>query len=172
MQMAPSSNLPSFAILCLIWGSTWIAIKVGVAAVPPLFFAGSRFTVAGALLLLLAVLRRETIHLENRDVPRLLVSSLLMISLCYGPLFWGMQYVNSGTAAVLELSLTPVALMTFAILFRQEPWTPQTGWAVAVGVLGLVVLYGPDALAVSEREAENPGLTLLGMVAISVAAFV
>jgi drug/metabolite transporter (DMT)-like permease len=172
MQTSSSSTLPNFLILCLIWGSTWIGIKVGVEAVPPLFYAGSRFTVAGVLLLVVALLHRETIQLRNRDLPRLIVCSLLMISLCYGPLFWGMQYVNSGTAAVLELSLTPVALMTFALVFRQESWRRQIGWAILLGILGLGVLYGPDALAGPEQQAGSSRLTLLGMLAISLAAFV
>ncbi|MCY4245462.1 MAG: EamA family transporter [Gammaproteobacteria bacterium] len=49
-------NLFLFAVLCLSWGSTWVAIKVGVDEAPPLWFAGSRFVVAGVLILLLAAL--------------------------------------------------------------------------------------------------------------------
>ena len=44
-----------FALMCLIWGATWLAMKLGVATVPPIFFGGTRFVVAGLLLLLLAL---------------------------------------------------------------------------------------------------------------------
>ena len=43
-----------FALMCLIWGATWLAMKVGVASVPPIFFGGTRFVVAGLLILMLA----------------------------------------------------------------------------------------------------------------------
>src|SRR6478609_981246 len=54
-----------FAVMCLIWGATWLAMKVGVASVPPVFFAGTRFVVAGLVMLLLAGLRGEVRRLTR-----------------------------------------------------------------------------------------------------------
>ena len=170
MRPSSKSSLFDFALLCAIWGSTWIAIKAGVGSVPPIFFAGSRFTVAGLLLLVIGVIRREPILLGPRHAPRLLVVSLLMITLCYGPLFWGMQYVNSGTAAVLELSLTPIALMTFAVMFGEERWGLSKAFAIALGVAGLALLYGPEAFARGTEDA-TVAQRGWGMLAVASAAF-
>ena len=170
MRSVLKTNLFDFVILCLIWGSTWVAIKVGINAVPPMFFAGSRFTVAGLLLLLMGAFRREPLGFTGGQLPRLVIISLLMISLCYGPLFWGMQYVNSGTAAVLELSLTPIALMCFALLLGEERWQPSRAWAIALGITGLSLLYGPEALSQATGEA-TATQRLWGIIAIATAAF-
>jgi drug/metabolite transporter (DMT)-like permease len=158
----------SFVILCLIWGSTWIGIKAGIETVPPLLFASSRFIVAGLLLLLFARLREEGAGLDRRDLPRFAGVSLLMISLCYGPLFWGMQYVNSGTAAVLEMSLTVIALLTFALLLGEERWHAGRAFAIALGIGGLLILYGPDAL---NGEGGAGPYHAWGMLAVASSSF-
>src|SRR5690348_11411062 len=99
-----------FAAMALIWGLTWIAIKTGVAAVPPLFFAGTRFVAAGLLLLAWsrfaggsAGVRRSV---QREDWPKLLVATLLMIVATYALLFWGTAHVASGLASVINLALT------------------------------------------------------------------
>ena len=139
-------NVVHFLLLCLIWGTTWIGIKAGVESVPPLLFAGTRFMVAGAVLLV-ASAANGTLHVARRDWPRMAGVSLLLIALCYGPLFWGMLYVDSGTAAVLEMSLTPIALMCFALLLGEEVFDQRRLGAIVLGVVGLFILFGPTAYA-------------------------
>src|SRR5882724_2536795 len=99
--MSRSTTYLLFVVMCLVWGLTWIAIKTGIAVVPPLFFAGTRFVAAGVLLLAwerfaerragsappragsLRAVRRE-------DWPAMLVASLLVIAATYSLIFWGM----------------------------------------------------------------------------------
>ena len=166
-------NTLSFLTLCAIWGTTWIGIKAGVEAVPPLIFASTRFMTAGILLLLLARWRGERMGLEREDLPRLGVVSLLMISLCYGPLFWGMQFINSGTAAVIELSLTPIALLCFALLLGEEAWSGKRLFAICLGVAGLLVLFGPEAMqeTPADAEARAGALYYWGVLAVASGAF-
>ena len=100
-----------FVFMSLIWGATWLAMKLGVATVPPIFFGGTRFLVAGLLLLLLAMVRGETRRFNWRELGRLLLVQLLIVVLTYAPLFWGILYVPSGLTAVLDLTLMPVSLI-------------------------------------------------------------
>jgi drug/metabolite transporter (DMT)-like permease len=93
-----------FTLMCLIWGATWLAMKFGVASVPPIFFARTRFVVAGLMMLLLAGLRGEVRRLDRRELSRLVLVQLLMVVLTYAPLFWGIRYVPSGLTAVLDLA--------------------------------------------------------------------
>ena len=72
------------------------------------------------------------------------VASLLMIALCYGPLFWGMMHVTSGAAAVLEMSLTPVALLGFGVVLGQERWNWVSALAMGLGAVGLTILFAPS----------------------------
>ncbi|CAK7260846.1 MULTISPECIES: DMT family transporter [unclassified Shinella] len=166
-------NAVKFLVLCLIWGKTWIGIKAGVAAVPPLMFAGTRFSVAGALILAGLRLQTSLPRVSRDDWPRLCFVTLLMIPLCYGPLFWGMLYVDSGMAAVLELSLTPIALLCFALLLRDERFNGRRLFAIALGVAGLCILFGPEAYAGWRLDGDdNATVRLVAAFAVASAAVI
>jgi drug/metabolite transporter (DMT)-like permease len=138
-----NGNRLMFAAMCLIWGTTWIAIKVGVEAVPPIFFAGSRFVAAGLLMLAWHRLRGGSIALPGRDWPRQVRLAVLMIVATYGFLFWGMQHVASGLSAVVNLALIPIALLAIGLAYGAERYSPRRAASVALGVLGLAVLFEP-----------------------------
>ncbi len=136
-----------FAFLCFVWGTTWIAMKIGVAQVPPGFFAGTRWVVAGVALIGWRWLRGEGISVPGRLWPRLLFVSLLMISLNQVIQLYGLRYVPAGLATVISSALTPISLTGFSVLARQDRFTGRQGAALALGVAGIVFLFGPKALA-------------------------
>jgi len=172
MLAGVNKNHLRFLMLCVIWGSTWIATRAGIEAVPPLLFAGTRFTAAGILLLLYASTRDDKVEFRMQDGVRFTAVSILMITLCYGPLFWGMQYIDSGTAAVLEMSLTPIALLVFALLLKEETLDARRILAIALGIFGLAVLFWPAPVhAFSQAPDPFPGASLWGGFAVASAAF-
>jgi drug/metabolite transporter (DMT)-like permease len=173
MQSVFSASLRQillFVLMCVIWGTTWIAIRAGIAEVPPLLFAGTRFTAAGAILLAVAGFARQFTRPSWRDCSRFGVASVLMITVCYGLLFWGMTLVNSGTAAVLEMSCTPLALIGFALAFREERFSWRRFSAIGVGVAGLSILFGPAAWAGSSPATDQSSMRFLGGAAVVAAA--
>jgi drug/metabolite transporter (DMT)-like permease len=155
-----------FVLMCLIWGTTWLAMKVGVASVPPIFFGGTRFVAAGLALLVFAWARGLVRRLDRAEIGRLLLVQLLMVVLTYAPLFWGILYVPSGLTAVLDLALMPVCLVVFGILLGEERWSMSRAAALAFGFAGLAVLFGPQIVAPTDR------LALLGAGAIVFSAVV
>jgi drug/metabolite transporter (DMT)-like permease len=159
-----------FLVLCAIWGTTWIGIKAGVDAVPPLLFAGSRFTTAGLILLGIALMKKPLPVFAAAEWKRIAAASVLMISLCYGPLFWGMLYVDTGTAAVLEMSLTPISLLFFALVLGEEAFDRRRLLAILLGVAGLVVLFGPTAHDGWAATSADSVMTLVGAGAVCFAA--
>jgi drug/metabolite transporter (DMT)-like permease len=164
--MPLSANLLKFLVLCLVWGLTWIATKVGIGAVPPLLFAATRFIAAGMLVSLWVWRGIHFSEWQRKDVVRLFAASLLMVTLTYGPLFWGMRYVSSGTAGVLEMSLTPIALLGFGIALGQERWSWVNAIAIALGIAGLCMLFAPSIKA----EEGSSVWSILGFMAIAWAA--
>ena len=110
------SSAPSFSViaawiaLCAIWGSTWLAIKIGLADLPPISFVAFRFVIAAAILFAISFLR---FPLPKRgDYSLLAVTGILMFGVNYGLLFWGEQYVSSGLAAILQATIP-----TFGLVF-------------------------------------------------------
>ena len=144
MLMRQQSAL--FAAMCLIWGSTWIAMKVGIDAVPPVLFAGTRFMAAGALLLGYLLLTGGQTRFERQDLIRLPLVTLLMVTLAYSLIFWGALHVSSGLAAVIDLSFLPVALLTIGVALGEERFDPRRAAAIALGVVGLAILFAPKVI--------------------------
>jgi drug/metabolite transporter (DMT)-like permease len=163
--MKRSTAYTLFLVMCIVWGLTWIAIKLGVAAIPPLLFAGTRFTAAGAILLVWQAVaaRSEAAPLQIRrgDWRGMLIVSLLVIVATYSLLFWGMRNVASGLAAVLNLAFMPIALFGIGLAYGEERFTARQLVAVALGVIGLVVLFRPTTGSAGRGSGE-----LWGMAAI------
>lgn len=153
-----------YVAMCLIWGLSWIAIKTGVDAVPPLFFAACRFLLAGGLLFAVARWRRSRLP---ADAPwgRIVVAALLINTGCYATLFWGMQYVPSGFAGVVNLSLVPITLFALGIFFGLERFTRTRAAALALGVAGLLVLMR------ARLSIEPSPMAVAGSLAVVAATF-
>src|SRR5918994_2303603 len=92
-------------VLCVIWGSTWLFIKLGLTDLPPLTFAGIRFVIAIAILFAIIRARHISLPKDRADWQLLVLTGLLSFSLNYGLLFWGEQYISSGLAALLQATI-------------------------------------------------------------------
>lgn len=136
-----------FSILCFVWGTTWLAMKVGIATVPPGIFAGSRWTIAGLILLAIRKLRGEPIRATPRIVRRLVLVAILMVTLNQVIQLYGLRYIAAGLAAVISSALTPITLLGFAVAMGQEGFSVRQLGAMGLGVAGILVLFGPAAIA-------------------------
>jgi drug/metabolite transporter (DMT)-like permease len=136
-----------FAALCFVWGTTWLAMKVGIATVPPGLFAGTRWTVAGLVLLLVRALTGHSLAVPFRLRARLVLCSILMVSVNQVIQLYGLRHITAGLAAVLNSALTPLGLLGFAVVLRQEPFRWRQLGAVALGVAGILLLFAPKALS-------------------------
>ena len=135
-----------FLVLCFVWGTTWLAMKIGVAHVPPGLFAGTRWTLAGLALLVWRLSHGETIRVPFRLRARLIIVTVLMVVLNQVIQLYGLLTIPAGLAAVLSSGLTPVSLLGFAVLLGQERFRWRQVAAIALGVAGILVLFGPKAI--------------------------
>ncbi len=88
--MSRGAALSLYALLVLIWSSTWVAIKIGLEDAPALLGAGVRFALAGVLLLAYAAARRRPLKTDRLLA---LILGLLPFAFCYGLVYWGEQYI-------------------------------------------------------------------------------
>lgn len=153
-------NFLAFLLMSLVWGLTWLPVKVITATVPPVFTGAMRFLLAGALFWLWAVLAR--LPLGTTRPGRLALTVLLIVPGCHAPLFWGVQHAPTGLAAVVNLSLMPVFTMLVGVLAGEETVDRRRLAAIGLGVAGLVLLFWPrlGAGAAGERDV------VAGLVAI------
>jgi drug/metabolite transporter (DMT)-like permease len=129
-----------YIALCMIWGSTWLAIRLVVRDVPPLEAAALRFVVAGVLLLGMAVLQKRRWPADGQQWNTILVLSLTIMAVPYGLLFWAEQHVNSSMTAVLFSAMPlAVALVTPTMMHRKVPRRAVYAMVIAFG--GILILF-------------------------------
>lgn len=129
----------AFAAIYVLWGGTFLAIRVAVLQLPPFLAGGVRFLIAGAVLYTFMRLRGHASPTlgEWRTIA---LTSLCLFVVTYAALFWAEQFVPSGVASVLEATLPLTAMVLEVFLFRQQPFQWRMGAAVLVGFLGVAWL--------------------------------
>jgi drug/metabolite transporter (DMT)-like permease len=139
-------------VLCGIWGSTWLFIKLGLADLPPFTFAGVRFVIACTIIFLLIRIRRIQLPRARADWILLAITGILSFGLNYGLLFWGEQYISSGLAALLQATIPAFGLVFahFHLPGERLSWTRIGG--VILGVCGVGVVFS-NQLAVAGSQA-------------------
>ena len=132
-------TLLAFGIIYFVWGSTFLAIRVGVREVPPLILAAMRFFVAGIVLYGWMIARGERSP-SGREWRSATLLGLVIFVLDYGLLFWAEQRVPSGIAAVM-LAMIPAFMALSEIIFlRTQTLTVRLVVALLIGIGGVVVL--------------------------------
>jgi drug/metabolite transporter (DMT)-like permease len=132
-------TLLAFAIIYFVWGSTFLAIRVGVHEVPPFLFAAMRFVVAGLILCgwMFAHGERPPSAFEWRSV---FLLALLIFVIDYGLLFWAEQRVPSGVAAVMMATIPVFMALSEIVFLRTQRLTIRLASALLVGLAGVAVL--------------------------------
>ena len=131
--------LLAFAIIYFVWGSTFLAIRVGVREVPPFLLAGMRFLVAGAVLY--AGMRlKGTPSPAAREWGAAAFLAVLIFVFDYGLLFWAERRVPSGIAAVMMATIPVFMALSEIFIMKTQRLTGRLGTALLVGVAGVTVL--------------------------------
>src|SRR4051794_1331564 len=126
--------------LCLVWSSTWLAIKVGLRDLPPISYVGIRFLIAIVALLAVSIGHIRLLPKRRSDYAVLAFTGVLMFTINYVLLFWGELHISSGLAAILQASI-PIFGMVFAHwLLPEEPlrWQRLLGSFVSIGGVALI----------------------------------
>lgn len=153
-----------WALLCLIWGTTWLFIKVGLEELPPITFAYLRFSLA-------VVIVGAVIRLGGQSFPRakehwklLGITGILQFSINYSLVFWSELHISSGLAAVLQATIPVFGLVLARFHLPDERFTWIKAAALAVGVAGVVVIF------IEQLRLESY-MAFLGSVGIVIGAY-
>lgn len=155
-----------FALLCLIWGSTWAGIKFALDGVPPFFDAGLRFLIASAFLTPLALARPKR-ALSQDDKIAIASSGFLNFTLSYATVYWAEQYISSGLTAILYCTMPLFVALLSAFWTKAERLTRRKVAGILIGIAGTAVLFWPQ-----ETLSANQATGMLGTLAGSFTAAV
>ena len=134
-------NILVWIILCLIWGSTWIFIKIGLNDLPPITFAAARFILSVIILAPIIKLLGFRMPSTKSERKLLALTGFLQFSLNYSAVFWSEQYITSGLAALLQAMITVFGLILAWIFLPNEKITKQKIAGVALGIVGVAIIF-------------------------------
>lgn len=162
----------TLTVLCLIWGTTWAVIQVGLRGIPPFTGVALRFGLAGALLLAISLWRGVRLGRTPRERRLWVVNALLAFCGSYGIVYWSEQWVPSGLAAVLFATYPLFVTLLAHALLPGEPlrWVELVG--VLIGFGGVGVIFSEDFAALGGSQVALAAVVMLGSPLVSAVASV
>ena len=151
-------------ILCLIWGTTWIFIKIGLEDLPPIGFAAARFILAVIILAFIIRLQKIPLPQTASEWKLICLTGILQFSVNYSTVFWSEQYISSGLAAVLQSMILIFGLILAWIFLPNERITKIKVFAVLLGIVGVAVIF-------LEQLQVNNIMAFAGCVAIVIGSY-
>lgn len=139
-------------ILILVWGLTWPLSKIGLQYMPALWFVGYRLLIGTISMFVVVMAMRKLVWPHCADLPLIFTMGIVQIDLFMTFINLGLQYVDAGRSAILVYT-TPLWVMPLAILFFGEKAGYKKWLGFFLGMLGVVVLFGPWAINWSDHKA-------------------
>src|SRR6266481_2607285 len=128
--------------LCVVWSSTWLAIKIGLRDLPPISFVAIRFLIAIIVLVAVSIGRTRLLPRRRSDYTVLAITGILMFSVNYTLLFWAELHVSSGLAAVLQATIPIFGMMFAHWMLPDEPLRLQKLAGAIIALGGVAVICG------------------------------
>ena len=160
-----------YAIVSFVWGSTWLAIKIGLGSIPPFLGAGMRFAIAALMLLVMLRMRRVRVPLTTEAKKVYFVLGTISFGVCYALVYWGEQFISSGLCSVL-FAAYPFCVAIFShFLLKRERLTAFKVAGIILGIAGLVVIFAGD-LRVADSSAVRGMAAVLASTILQACALV
>ena len=158
----------AFIIISTVWGSTWLAIKIGLATMPPFFAAGFRFVVASAVLYGVVRIRGLSIPFTADAWRVYFALGILSFAIPFALAYWGQQFIPSGLGSILFCAF-PLCVALFShFLLPNERLDMFKVVGTLLGFVGILIIFSPD-LRVTDRSA-FPGMAAI-LVSATMQAF-
>ncbi len=158
-------TLLAFALIYFVWGSTYLAIRIGVREVPPFLLAAIRFAVAGLVLCGWMAARGERLPSLREWLSALMLAVLIFV-LDYGLLFWAERRVPSGVAAVIMATIPAFMAVSEITILRTQRLTARLALALLIGIAGVAVLVS-HSLNLGGAPVDHAGAIALIVASIS-----
>ncbi|MGQ3413974.1 DMT family transporter [Natrinema sp. LN54] len=157
-----------FSILALCWGSSFVAIEIGLEYVPPLLFAGARYAIAGAIVFGYAAVASDRLRPVGRaEWAAVAIAGVFVIALYHGLLYLGELYVSGAVAATI-VSTAPILTAAFAgVLLPEERLAPAGVAGFVLGLVGVIAVVQPTSVGLESNIAVGAVLVFSSAVAFA-----
>lgn len=156
----------AYAFICIIWGTTYLAIRVAVLHYPPFLMAGLRQLISGVVMIAIALLINKKADLSKKNLLQQSMIGFLLITLGNGFVTWAEQYVQSGVAALI-CSTMPISTVLINIMLGKERLNFIIVLGMLMGFAGVALIFQDNM----GQQAHNGQLYIIGIVALFIATF-
>ncbi len=133
-----------YILICLIWGSTWLAIKIGLESFSPLYSAGLRFLLSGAIIWVIMKIKGIKLQVDESSLKLYISLALFSFLMPFGLVYWAEQHISSGLASILfgVFPFIVILFSAFMIPGKKVPTSQIVG--VVLGFIGLLIIFSDD----------------------------
>ena len=156
-----------FLAMSLIWGTTWLVIKIGLEGVPPFLGVSIRFLLAGTVLLLIGTVKNRELSISVELLKISALIGILLFTISYSAVYWAEQYISSGLASVLFTTMPLFVALFAGIFLKNENLTPLRLFGMIIGIGGVLLIFSEN-LGLDE-VIPSKGLIVMTLSPISAA---
>ncbi|TSA29386.1 MAG: multidrug DMT transporter permease [Ignavibacteriales bacterium] len=165
MQTEKFKIAAGYVLICLIWGSTWLAIRLGLGSLTPLISAGLRFFLASLFVYGMMRIKNISLQTDQLSIKLYVVLSLFSFVIPFALVYWAEQYIPSGLASIV-FAVMPFFVILFSIIaFKKSSVTFNQIFGSILGFSGIVIIF-------SENLSLDLSKQLLGIAAVLMSSFI
>ncbi|MCH7954478.1 MAG: EamA family transporter [Candidatus Marinimicrobia bacterium] len=143
-EVTRNKKIMGFLAMSLIWGTTWLVIKIGLEGVPPFLGVGIRFLFAGIILILIGTFKNHGFTISFELLKISAVIGILLFTISYSAVYWAEQYISSGLASVLFTTMPLFVALFAGIFLKNENLTPLRLMGMIIGIGGTVLIFSEN----------------------------
>lgn len=162
-------TIGAFAAIYIIWGSTYLFNKFAIETMPPFLMAGSRFFVAGLLMLLYLIIKGNIQWPSQRQILNASLVGIAFLTLGNGLVVWALQYIDTGVTALL-IAFDPLLIILFMWLMNGEAPGRRNLFGTFLGIVGMVILIGQPQFVANQETIISLFLVLIALIAWAIAS--
>ncbi len=133
-----------FTLICMIWGSTWLVIRIGLNSLTPIISAGIRFLLASLIILAVIKIKRIKLQTDSISLKLYVFLGFFAFTIPYGLVYWAEQYIPSGLTSIL-FAIMPFSIILFThLLIKDNVITPNQIIGVIIGFIGVVIIFSDN----------------------------
>jgi drug/metabolite transporter (DMT)-like permease len=127
--------------LCLVWGSTWVAIKISLEGFPPLLGAAFRFLSASIVLFIYIKWKGISLKVNKREFNIITISAFLVYVGDYGLIYWGEQYLSAGVTSIFFATFAIFTALMSNFIFKSEAFQWRKFLGLVIGLMGIMIVF-------------------------------
>ena len=159
-EVSRNRKILGILAMSLIWGTTWLVIKIGLEGVPPFLGVSIRFLFAGAILLLISIIKNRELSISIELLKISALIGILLFTVSYSAVYWAEQYISSGLASVLFATMPLFVALFAGIFLKNENLSPLRLLGMIIGIGGIILIF-------LESMGADEGLSSKGLIVMT-----